>query len=96
MCIRDRRNVGQQVVGDALGILADQAALVRADGVEIAQQHNVPFVVAHVQVGQHLSLIHIYRSAVSRGVRDVRCLLWQTCSESMRRPYGVKKLSNEP
>ena len=62
------RNVGQQVVGDALGILADQAALVRADGVEIAQQHNVPFVVAHVQVGQHL-LQHGLRPAV--GVRGV-------------------------
>ena len=62
------RNVGQQVVGDALGILADQAALVRADGVEIAQQHNVPFVVAHVQVGQHL-LQHGLRPAV--GIRGV-------------------------
>ena len=40
----------------------------RADGVEIAQQHNVPFVVAHVQVGQHL-LQHGLRPAV--GVRGV-------------------------
>ena len=36
---------GHEVVGDALGILADEAALVRADRVEVAQQHDVPRVV---------------------------------------------------
>ena len=62
------RHVGQQVVRDALRVLADKAALVRADGVEVAQQHDVPLVVADVQVGEHL-LKHALRPAV--GVRAV-------------------------
>ncbi len=45
-------HVGQQVVGDALGIFANQPACVCADGVKVAQQHHVPLVVSHVQVGQ--------------------------------------------
>ena len=32
------RNEGHQVVGDAPGILADEAAAVGADGVEVAQE----------------------------------------------------------
>ena len=34
-------DVGHQVVGDAVGVLADEAALVGADGVEIAQQGHI-------------------------------------------------------
>lgn len=34
-------DVGHQVVGDAVGILADQAALVGTDGVEVAQQRHI-------------------------------------------------------
>eukprot|EP00965_Chrysotila_dentata_P084413 2787437-Pleurochrysis_carterae.AAC.2 len=38
-------HVRHEVVGDALGVLADPAALVRAHGVEVAQQADVPRVV---------------------------------------------------
>ena len=62
----DLRHIGHQVVGDALRVLADKAALVRADGVEVAQQHDVPLVVAHVKVGKHL-LEHSFRLPI--GVR---------------------------
>ena len=39
---RDLRDVGHQVVRDSGRILAHEAALVRADGVEVAQQQEVP------------------------------------------------------
>ena len=39
---RHLRDIRQQVVGDAGGILADESALVGADGVEVAQQDHVP------------------------------------------------------
>jgi len=35
-------NIGYQVVGDSLGILSNQSALMGADGIEIAQQYHVP------------------------------------------------------
>ena len=60
---RDLRHIGHQVVGDALRVLTDKAALVRTDRVEVAQQHDVPLVVAHVEVGEHL-LKHGLRLAV--------------------------------
>ena len=47
-------HVGNQVVGDALGVLAHEPGGVGADGVEVAQQHNVPLGVGGVQVGQDL------------------------------------------
>ena len=45
---------GQEVVGDAVGVLADAAAGVGADGVEVAQQGDVPARIAKLQVGQDL------------------------------------------
>ena len=39
-----------QVVGDALGVLADAAGRVRAHGVEVAQQGDVPAAVRGAQV----------------------------------------------
>ena len=45
--------VGHQVVGDAARILADESALVRADGVEVAQQRDV-----HRRVGG--AVVHEY------------------------------------
>ena len=47
-------NVGQQVVGDALGVLAHESAGVGSDGVEVAKQHDVPLRVGRVQVGENL------------------------------------------
>ena len=35
-------NIGNQIVGDSLGILSNQTALMGTDGVEVAQQHHVP------------------------------------------------------
>ena len=43
-------DIRKQVVRDALRILADQAALVRSDRVEVAEQDNIPFRICHVQV----------------------------------------------
>ena len=68
------RDVGQQVVRNALWILADQAALMRADGVEVTQQHDVPLVVAHVQVGEHL-LEHALGPSVGVGAVVLGALL---------------------
>ena len=50
---RDLRDVRQQVVRYARGVFADHAGLVRADRVEVAQQHHVPFGVGLLHVGQH-------------------------------------------
>ena len=60
------RHVGQQVVRNALRIFADEPALMRADGVEVAQQHHVPLRVPHVQVRQD-ALQHALRLAI--GIR---------------------------
>ena len=48
------RDIGHQVVGDALGVLADQARRMGADGVEVAEQHNVPLGVGGVNVHKDL------------------------------------------
>ena len=53
----DLGHVGHQVVRDALGVLADEARLVGADGVEVTEQHDVPALVGRVEVGEHL-LVH--------------------------------------
>ena len=52
-------DVGHQVVGDAVGVLADQAGLVGTDGVEVAQQ-------GHVQGG--VSLADIGQDALGKGL----------------------------
>ena len=59
-------HIGQQVVRNTLGILADAAGFVGADGIEVAQQHDVPLVVARVQVGKDL-LEHRFGPAVGVG-----------------------------
>ena len=45
-------NIRHQVVGDAVGVLAHQAGLVGADGVEVAQQRHVQRGVCGADVGQ--------------------------------------------
>ena len=52
-------NVGHQVIGDAVGVLADQAALVGTDGVEIAQQ-------GHVQL--RVCMADILQDALGKGL----------------------------
>ena len=63
MKLRTRRtyllDVGHEVVGDAVGVLADAAAGVRAHGVEVAQRHHVPGLgaVGLFQVLGHLEVL---------------------------------------
>ena len=45
-------DVGHQVVGDAVGVLADEAGLVGTDGVEVAQQGHVQAGVRLADIGQ--------------------------------------------
>ena len=59
-------DVRGEVVGDALRILADQPARVRAHGVEVAQQGDRPAGVGDIQVAQDLFL-HIFGGAVRVG-----------------------------
>ena len=47
-------DIGQQVVGDAVGIFAYEAALVGANRVEVAQQHYGPAQIGFGQVTQYL------------------------------------------
>ena len=50
----DLGDIGHQVVGDALGVLADQARRMSADGVEVTEQHDVPLGVGGVDVHEDL------------------------------------------
>ncbi len=59
-------DVGHQVIGNAPGILADQAALVGADGVEIPQQHHAPLPIRMGNSGENL-LGHVLGPAVGVG-----------------------------
>ena len=68
------RHVGHEVVGDALGILADESRRVRADGVEVAEQHDVPLGVGRVEVGEDL-LYHPLGPAVGVGAGLLGALL---------------------
>ena len=45
-------DVGHEVVGDAVGVLADEAGLVGADGVEVAQQSHVQGGVSLADIGE--------------------------------------------
>ena len=45
---RDLGNKGDEIIGDAFRILADQAALMGADGIEIAQDRDPPGRVARI------------------------------------------------
>ena len=62
-CLADE---GHQVVGDAGGVLADQAALMRADGVEVAQQHHCPLGIGKGYIA-HNALAHPFGPAIGIG-----------------------------
>ena len=47
-------DIWHQVVGNAVGVLTNQTRLVGTDGVEVAQQNNVPFRVSLLDIHQHL------------------------------------------
>ena len=59
-------DVRHQIVRDAARVLADESARMRADGVEVPQQHNGPFAVGLCRIGEDL-LAHVLRPAV--GIR---------------------------
>ena len=67
-------DIGHQVVGNAVGILADGAALVGADGVEVAKEHHIPLGVGLLNVGEHL-LEHGLGLAVGVGDGALRAVL---------------------
>ena len=69
---RNLCNIGQQVVRNAARILADQPALVRADGVEIPQDGNAPVLVREPDILED-ALDHELRFAigVGRGQREI-------------------------
>ena len=67
-------DVGHQVVGDTVGILADGTALVSTDGVEVAEQNDVPFVVGLLYVHQNL-LKHRLGLSVGVGAMALGALL---------------------
>ena len=60
------RDVRHEVVGDAVRMLADFAACVRADGVKVAQVHNRPCGISLCDVTQNL-LAHVFCPAVGIG-----------------------------
>ena len=60
------RDIRHQIVGDAARVLADESARMRADGVEVPQQHDGPARIGLRRVGEDL-LAHVFRPAV--GVR---------------------------
>ena len=68
------RHVGNQIVRDSFGILADEAALMGSDGIEVAQKHHLPVVVGHIDILQHL-LQHALGLAVGVRAFSLRALL---------------------
>ena len=70
----DLGDIGHQVVGDALGVLADQARRMSADGVEVTEQHDVPLGVGGVDVHKDL-LDHPLGPTIGVGRGLLRILL---------------------
>ena len=70
----DLGDVGHQVVGDTLGVLADQARRMGTDGVEVTEQHDIPFGVGGVNVHKDL-LDHPLGPTIGVGRGLLRILL---------------------
>ncbi len=62
----DLADIGQQVVGNAIGIFANQTALMGTDRVEVAQQHDGPAGIGFDKVAQDL-LHHQLGAAIRVG-----------------------------
>ena len=65
---RDLCDIRHEVVRNALRVFADKAAFVRANGIEVTEQHDIPFRVGGVQVGKNL-LDHPLRPTIRVGGR---------------------------
>ena len=61
-------DIGHQIVGNALGILTDEAAVMGADGIKVPQQHHGPRLIRKGNVPKDL-LTHILGPAV--GIRAI-------------------------
>ena len=59
-------DIGHQIVGDTSGVLADQAGLMGADGIEVPQQDHAPFGVCVRDAGEDL-LGHVLGPAIGVG-----------------------------
>ena len=59
-------DIGHQIVGDTSGVLADQAGLVGADGIEVPQQDHAPLGVSVRDAGEDL-LGHVLGPAIGVG-----------------------------
>ena len=68
------RDIRHQVVGDTVRILTDTSALVRADRIEVSQQHYIPLRISLLHVHQHF-FQHTLRLAVGVGAMALRALL---------------------
>ena len=66
------RDVGHEVVGDAVGRFAQQAAFVRAHRVEVTQDGNAPTWVSRVQLAQRV-FAHELGAAIGVGGGQCRC-----------------------
>ena len=71
---RHLRDVREQVVGDALGVLAHESRGVCPDGVEVAEKDDVPLGVCRVEVGEDL-LDHPLGPAIGVGCGLLGALL---------------------
>ena len=65
---RDLCDIRHEVIRNALRVFADEAAFVRANGIEVTKQHNIPFGVGGVQIGKNL-LNHPFRPTIGVGGR---------------------------
>ena len=81
---RDLRDEGQQVVRDAVRVLADPAAGVRAHRVEVAQDRDVPRRAERYQVAEDL-LDHQLRPAVRVGAESGMSSVIGTVRDRRRR-----------
>ena len=67
-------NIRNQVVGDPLWILADQAALMGSDGIKVAQKDHIPLIIRGMQVSEDL-LQHSFGASVRIGDLPLRAVL---------------------
>ena len=68
------RNIRQQIVRNPLRILTDHTALMCADRIEVAKQHNIPLIVRSVNVRQNL-LEHGLRPSIRIRADTLRAAL---------------------
>ena len=88
---RDLHDIGHEVVGNAVRGFADEAALVRADGVKVAQQHDRQLIVSLRSIAQDL-LDHVLRPAVGVGAVAGGCVLLEghILARAVNRRRGAK------